>query len=505
MADDIGGAGYASAYITGPSNLGTPLMQILSGEAIEPGSIPSYELCKLLRTFHPLGQKLTMSPIQMAMFKDRELNCPDAPEDKVIRRFTDVRKRLKVDETIANVCDLARTYGVASLAVLTEGTPPNRPLNWKALPKTKFAFNVFDPLNTAGSLVLNQIPGSMDFMQPDNIRVSAQEYHKSRHVVMMNEQPIYLAYTTSSFGYVGRSVYQRCLFPLKSYIQTMQTDDLVSIKAGVIVAKIKQAGSIINNAMVKLFGLKREVVKAAANYGVISIGPEDEIESLNLRNIDTAITSSRRNILENIAVSADMPAKIINAETFVEGFGEGTEDAKNVARYIDRIRTWMQPLYDFTDQIVMYTAWDEDFFKEIQTEFPEYQNKTHAQAFFEWKRDFTAKWPDLLVEPESERAKARDVDLKALIATVQVFLPTLDPMNKAKALEWVADCLNGMKIFDTPLELDWEALADYEPPTPMADEKEIRAAPPFSMRDSQDEPDGTRALRSEIVRMIGRQ
>ena len=37
-----------------------------------------------------------------------------------------------------------------------------------------------------------------------------------------------------------------------------------------MIAKIKQASSIIDNVMVKLFGLKREVVEAAKNYGVIS-------------------------------------------------------------------------------------------------------------------------------------------------------------------------------------------------------------------------------------------
>ena len=77
-------------------------------------------------------------------------------------------------------------------------------------------------------------------------------------------------------------------------------------------------------------------------------------------------TTARKNILENIALSSDMPAKLLNNETFAEGFGEGTEDAKVVAQYIDRIRTKMQPLYDFFDRIVMYRAWNPDFYKTMK-------------------------------------------------------------------------------------------------------------------------------------------
>jgi len=37
-------------------------------------------------------------------------------------------------------------------------------------------------------------------------------------------------YTQAAFGFVGRSVYQRPLYPLKSFVQTMITDDLGGAK-----------------------------------------------------------------------------------------------------------------------------------------------------------------------------------------------------------------------------------------------------------------------------------
>ena len=140
----------------------------------------------------------------------------------------------------------------------------------------------------------------------------------------------------------------------------MQTDDMVSRKAGVLVAKLKPAGSIVSGLMAKAAGLKRSVIQESKTDNVISISPEEEIESLNLQNIDGAMTAARKNILENIAAADDMPARMLTEETLAQGFGEGSEDAKKEAQYIDRIRQWMQPLYDFFDPIVMYRAWNED-------------------------------------------------------------------------------------------------------------------------------------------------
>lgn len=56
-----------------------------------------------------------------------------------------------------------------------------------------------------------------------------------------------------------------------------------------------------------------------------------------------------------------MPAIILNSETFAQGFGEGTEDARSVAVYIDNIREWLDPLYAFFVRVCQYRAWSIDF------------------------------------------------------------------------------------------------------------------------------------------------
>jgi hypothetical protein len=449
--------------ITG--GLTTALVEMLANnDDIQPGSAPGYQLCKTIYEYHPLGAKLVEKPLEIAQSQPREISVPDSPETRVKEAFEQEWVRMGCSTHIFSIMKLARTYGVASLAVMEEGVPVGDPLNYENLYKSNLSINIYDPMNTAGSLVLNQNPMAIDFQHVTEIAVNGTAFHRSRSLTMMNEQPMYISYTASGFGFVGRSVYQRSLYPLKSFLQTTVTDDLVARKAGALVAKIKQPGSIINNAMMKLFAPKRQVVKEAENGGVISIGTEEDIESINLQNLEGPLTVARKNILENVASASGMPAKMLTEETFAEGFGEGTEDAKAVARYIDRVREQMQPLYDFFDRIVMYRAWNPNFYKIIQSEYKEYKQMPYNQAFYKWKNSFTSKWPSLLTEPDSELVKVDEVRLRAVLAWLQLMLPQSDPDNKARMIEWAVDNFNSLKfLFDTPLVLDYEELANHEP------------------------------------------
>lgn len=475
----------ASLITTGGSSLSTPLQEMLQADEIVPGAAPSYQLCKTIFSYHPLGKKMIDSPIMMAQSQAREISIPDGPEGRIKEAFLKEWGSLQADRHIANTQRLARIYGIATLAILVDGEPNDSPLDPSKLSDVKISFNEFDPLNTAGSLVLNLQPNAMDFLKHTDVVVAGKRYHRSRTVVILNEEPVYLEYTTSAYGYVGRSAFQRALFPLKSFLQSLQADDMITRKAGVIVAKLQSPGSIIDNAMAKLFGLKRSLIKESETDNVISIGTEEGIETLNLQNLDGAYGQARKNILENIAAADDMPAKILNSETFAEGFGEGTEDAKNVARFVDRMREEMKPLYAFFDEIVMHRAWNEEFYKTIQQDFPDYGGVPYKTAFYKWKNSFAAIWPNLLTEPDSEKIKVDETKLKAIISAVEVFAPMLDPENKARMIQWAADNMNENKLlFQSPLEIDAEAVADYVPPQP-AQEQEPSEPKPFSAQDSE--------------------
>jgi len=473
-----------------PSAPGSALEHMLTGEDIRPGDTPSYELCKTIYLYHPLGAKMAESPIKMAQSQERQISVPDSPEDRVRDVFVNEWDDLGIDGVILNVMAQSRVYGAASVAILTEGDSQAEPLDFKKLADAVISFNVYDPLNTAGSLVTNQNPNAMDFQKTRDIAVQGQGYHRSRTMTMLNESPIYIAYTPSAFGYVGRSVYQRALFPLKSFIQTMVTDDLVAIKAGVVVAKLKPAGSPVDNIMRAMAGIKRAIIKIARAGNVISVGHEEDIESLNLQNLEGPAELVRTNILKNIATAADMPAKLLENETMVDGFGEGTEDAKAIAKYVTRVRKEMKRLYTFMDQIVQYRAWTPAFYKTIQRDFPDpYATMDYAEAFYRWRNSFKAEWPNLLEEPDSEKGKTEKVKLDAILQAIEAIAGMLDPENKAKLIGWAADNMNANRLmFTSPLVLDLEALAAYVPPAAGAEggegtgERADSALPPFLRR-----------------------
>ena len=459
------GAFQGAAVSVSGSSLGTSLQQLLLADDIQPGSSPSYETCKTIYSYHPLGKKMADFPVAKAQSQERDIAVTRGPE-AVVEAFKAEWGRIGADALIFALGSQARVYGIASLGVKVAELPTDEPLPDGDLSKLSLAFSVFDPLNTAGSLVLNQDTSAMDFQKHRGIVVNGERYDRSRCVVLMNERPLYIEWSNSAFGFSGRSVYQRALYPLKSYVRSMITNDMVVTKAGLIITKMKQAGSIINNAMQNMFGQKRQLVQLSATNNVLSIDIDEAVETLNMQNLDGAYGLARTNILKDIATAADMPAKILDNETLVEGFGEGTEDAKQIAAFVEGIRVWLAPAYDLLDDITQRRAWNEEFFASMQESFPEtYKGMNYAQAFQEWKNSFAATWPSLLIEPESQQVQTDDVKLKALISTVEVLLPVLDPENRARVFEWFQGNINeNRRMFVDALDLDFEALAAYTPP-----------------------------------------
>lgn len=470
--------------ITG-SNVGNSLQSLLLCDEIIPGSAPSYQLCKTIYSYHVVGKKMADAPITLAQSQPRQVSIANSPGDRVKQAFEAEWKNIGADTIVFQVGSIARIYGISALIVGAEGIDPDQPIPPEKMANLTLFFNILDPLNTAGSLVLNQDPNAPDFQKSTQITSAGKPYHRSRSLVLMNERPLYIDYTGSAFGYVGRSVYQRALFPLKSFVSSMIADDMIARKLGLIVAKLKAPGSIIDSAMKALAGVKRQLLKEASTNNVLSISIDEDIQTLDMQNVDGAGQYSRTNILKNIATAAEMPAILLENETLVSGFGEGSEDSKAIASYVKSVREWLQPVYDFLDEIVMRRAWNEEFYEIIQKEQPDqYKNVKFEDAFYRWKNSFEAAWPSLLEDPESE-AEKEDVRQKAVLSMLEVLLPAVDPYNKAKVIEWAVDNAGQNKLlFPQPLELDYERLTQYFEEQPAAQSE-------FGAGAEQQEPSAT--------------
>lgn len=450
------------------------LIALLDSDDIQPGMSAGYQTCKTIYLFHPLGGKMVDRPIKMAMNESRTVHISQAYgiEQRLRDAFEREWKALGADKHIANAARISRIYGVSAIAMLVDNQEPSTAVDYRTLYKHNVTFNILDPLNTAGSIVLNQDPNAQDFQKVDGIRVAGKPYHKSRCVVQQNEDPIYLAYNSAAFGFTGRSVYQRALFPLKSFIQTMRTDDMVSVKGGLLVTKIQGPSSVVNNMMQKLSGIKRMMLKRGKTGEVLQIGANDSIESIDLSNLEKPLDSSRNHILENIAAAADMPAIILNSETFAQGFGEGTEDARSVAVYIDNIREWLEPLYDYFIRICQYRAWSIEFFQSLRADFPDLKN-TYSLYFSSWINNFEYRWPSSLKEPESEKVKVDEIRFKAIVSMLEVLLPQVntDDENRALLIEWAQTNANANEsLFPQRLDLDIDSLKVNRPQPPQGEE-----------------------------------
>lgn len=450
------------------------LMALLDSDDIQPGSTAGYQTCKTIYLFHPLGGKMVDRPIKMAMNESRTVHISQAYgiEQRLRDAFEREWKALGADRHIANAARISRIYGVSAIAMLVDNQEPSSAVDYRTLYKHNVTFNILDPLNTAGSIVLNQDPNAQDFQKVEGIRVAGKPYHKSRCVVQQNEDPIYLAYNSAAFGFTGRSVYQRALFPLKSFIQTMRTDDMVAVKGGLLVTKIKGPSSVVNNMMQKLSGIKRMMLKRGKTGEVLQIGDSDNIESIDLSNLEKPLDSARKHILENVAAAADMPAIILNSETFAQGFGEGTEDARAVAVYIDNIREWLDQLYAFFIRVCQYRAWSIEFFQSLRADFPELKN-TYSLYFASWINNFEYRWPPSLKEPDSEKVKVDETRFKAIVSMLEVLLPQVntDDENRALLIEWAQANANANEnLFPQRLDLDIDSLKANRPEQPRDEE-----------------------------------
>ncbi|MDR3449528.1 MAG: DUF1073 domain-containing protein, partial [Alphaproteobacteria bacterium] len=169
-----------SELVINGSNIGSELTQLLMCDSIEPGSDASYAMCKIIYEYHPLGKKMVDTPIKKAQSRKREISIAASPGTRVKEAFERQWVADGLDETIANVAQLARMYGIGALALVIDGVESDAPLDLSKLPGAKISFNSLDPLNTAGSLVLNQDPNSVDFQKPGAIAVQGKNYHPSR-------------------------------------------------------------------------------------------------------------------------------------------------------------------------------------------------------------------------------------------------------------------------------------------------------------------------------------
>lgn len=441
------------------------LLKLLETSDIKSGSDASYELCKLIWIYHPLGGKLVEKPISMALCKPRSRNVKTDPDERVIRRFNEVWDKLNITEKIRDVFFTARCYGAAAIGIGELNTSSEESLNKNKLKEEDIFINIFDPLNISGSMVTTQDPNSPEFQQANlHLKVAGKQWHPSRTIKVFNGSPVYLEYQSSSYGYTGRSVFLRSLYPLRSYLKIMEANETIAEKVALIIAKVSNNGSVISSVMQKIGEIKRAFIKSGKNGNILQIGKDDTIESLDLKNVDEPLKLARDNIISDIASGSDIPAILIKEEAFSHGFGEGTEDSKAISQYIDGVRQAIDPVMSYFEDLIQHIAWGEEFYESVKEEHPDIFTEDHKTTFYQWKDEFTSSWQELVEESPNER---RDSDGKVIENAAKLYAvlaPNIDPKNRAKASDWLASICNDTETYkNTPLTIDLDDLENYQP------------------------------------------
>ena len=445
------------------------LWNLMVVDDIIPGSPPGYQTCKTLYSYHPLGRKMVELPLEKAFSQVRKITLSDPKitiAEELVRRFEKEWTRLGGlggNTIIFRIAVLSRIYGVGSLLCGTKGEDPEKPIDLETLHKQDLYFSMLDPLNTAGSLVLQQDPTAQDFLQPQQVWAAGKNLSPSRTCVLIHEQPIWIEWTDSAFGFIGRSVYQRALFPMRSYLLSMIADNEIQRKLMLLIAKMKSPGSILDKTALKFFGVRRQQLKDSSTGNVLSIGIEEAIESLNLEHTDKGGTYSRNNIIRNIAAASGMPAILLLDERLADGLSEGREDSKEISIYIDNVRNELRGIFAFLDKLVMRRAWNREWYATyVQNTYPEYRGLSYEAAFFQWSDAFDATWPALYQPSEAEQLESECKKVDQAIKVYQALAQDVDPANRAALMQWLQDIVHDTRLFSrTDVELDPDSLIEW--------------------------------------------
>ena len=463
------------AEVTVDRSRPSPLWALV--ERTTPGYEPDYEDCKIVYVYHPLGARIVDAPIYLAFHRPRVISIEDGPKEELTEAFEKEWTALGeqgATRWIIQAVRLAAIYGISAVGVGVPGVPTDRPLTDDEWLSPDLYFQIFDPLNTAGSLTLSQNPQSPDFLKPRHFIVDNQVYHLSRGVVLQNEDPIYIQWTSAAFGFTGRSKYIRAMYPLASYVRMMVANNMVAQKLGLLIAKLKPQGSIVDRVVEALWARKLQKFKSGSTYNTISIDIEEAIETLNMMNVDGAGKFARNNIIQDIASAAAMPALLISQDTLAEGFADGSEDAKTIASYIEAYRAQQEPLFRFFDRIVQRRAWSPDFYRAMKRKYPSViGNRSYAECFQEWCDGFKAQWPSLVQQSDKDELEGQQRRFDSVVKLLEVMgAMTADPESRAQLISWAADNINAQdKMFAAPLLIDPELAATMPPaPEPQEDE-----------------------------------
>lgn len=404
----------------------------------------TYQECKDIYRFWPLGKRVASSLPNFAMSADREIIVKDSPSE-IVDQFKKTAESLQLDKQIRKCSIYSRVFGLAAMFVACENVAVTKNLTRKDVLNNRIVFNVLDPLNIAGIRV-NQDANSLQYQKVEQIQINGgQVVGSKRATAIFNDLPLYLKFSPSTFSFSGPSIYQNMTGVIKSWNRAIVALERIATKAGSIVVK---SNSLAHASGIDIAATKRnlQLIRNMENDGIAALNEGGEIEFFQLNGvaeIDSIINQLNTSLM--MALS-DTPSAILLDKNLANGFADGSEDMKAIIMSVDNFRKLaLSPLYNFADPFVMYKAWDDEFIETMKKEYPDlYRGMSNIEILTSWVQGFSFKWGNLYPEPEKDRLDTNSVKL--------------DLLQKAKELGAndadLTEELNSMDIFDNEFDLD---------------------------------------------------
>ncbi len=98
---------------------------------------------------------------------------------------------------------------------------------------------------------------------------------------------------------------------------------------------------------------------------------------------------------------------------------------------------------DYFERLVQYIAWNEEFYQSLKNDYPDIITDDYKTTFYQWRREFTATWQELVEESPDKRRESDSKVIQQAIALFSAVSPQVDS-------ETVPPSLNGWQALLMP-------------------------------------------------------
>lgn len=385
-------------------------------------------------------------PIKMLMHQEKIITAPDIPQE-AIDAFLKMWDKKHADDALRRIMASTMIYGASSLLIVADNWDPNLPATRQDLANRHWVFNVADPL-AAQQFQVNQDPNSANFQRAVTIQVGGKTYAKTRSVLAIYGDPLYIYFSSSTFAFSGLSVYQGVQDILHTLQSMILTYGRIAAQCGTGIYKREMQGAMPSAQDQIAAQISSERISSASSFETITIGRNEDIYNLNFQGSAESLSQNRESLLESLAAGVSLPKEIYGDRKFATQMGEGEADKEVFYNNLAAIRHKFTNVLELMIYAVQCAAWTDEFIDELRSNGEisyESDNIGNVAVFKDWRAGFVLGFENKHHEDAKLISEAKKMDTDRIISIAQA-------TNASK--EWLIDELSSAGCIDNEIILD---------------------------------------------------